>query len=127
VNSIDRSATFATAAATPEEAYAYLAGEAAKWLISPEDMEMSGPATKGIRELGGATSAASPSLVFDRAMELLLPVRAQVNQGSVEFAEARRRISEAELLTQQLPSGSPLRQDLEGVVADLRRSVPAGD
>jgi hypothetical protein len=123
-NSIDRSATFASPNPSVEEAAAFMAGEAAKWLISPIDMEAAAPAGKTIREVAGVSTAVTPSLVFDRALDLLLPVRQQVNQGAVDFPTARQRIVEAQGLLQQLPSGSPLRGELEGVLVDLRRSVP---
>lgn len=123
-NSIDRSVTFTATGGTIEVAFIEMAGEAAKWLISPTDMDAMRPAAKTLRELSDAPAEMTPSMAFDRALELLLPVRAQVNQGSIDFSAARQRLGEAQAMLQQLPSGSPLRQELDGVVANLRKSVP---
>ena len=78
------------------------------------------------RDVGEAEVVLTPSEVFDQALELLLPVRQQVNQGAVDFNFARKQLADGEQLLTQLPDGSQLRGDLQGVVTDLRKSVPAG-
>jgi hypothetical protein len=78
------------------------------------------------RDVGEAEVVLTPSEVFDQALELLLPVRQQVYQGAVDFNFARKQLAEGEQLLTQLPDGSQLRGDLQGVVTDLRKSVPAG-
>lgn len=127
-NNIDRGATFEKAGASPDAAFRDLAGEAAKWLVTPGDIEGGEVVMRGMRAVRGAGDASflTASEVFDQALELLLPIRKQVNAGAVDFADARNRLRSAEALLGQLPGGSSLRQDLQAVIADLRRSVPAG-
>lgn len=127
-NSIDRSATFEKPGFSPDSAFRALAGEAAKWLVNPADIEASQAIVRGLRSVKGAEEAMqlTPSEVFDQALELLLPVRQQVTAGAIDYADARGRLRSAESLLAQLPSGSGLRQELQAVVTDLRRSVPAG-
>lgn len=127
-NSVDRSTTLERADMSPEAAFRWMAGEAAKWLVNPADMEASEAVARGMRSIRGAEGglALTPSEIFDEAVALLLPVRQQVKQGAIDFNEARRRLQEAQGLLDQLPDGSELRQDLAGVIADLRRSVPGG-
>ena len=81
---------------------------------------------RAMRDVAEAEVALTPSEVFDQALELLLPVRQQVNQGAVDFNFARKQLADGEQLLTQLPDGSQLRGDLQGVVTDLRKSVPAG-
>lgn len=121
---IDRSTTFEHAGEAGE-AYRIMAAEAAKWLISPLDIEADRAVAAVHRSSGeGATVTASDA--FDQAIDWLLPVRQQVGQGLIDFADARRRLQRAEAMIGQLPAGSALRAELAAVIADLRRSVPAG-
>ncbi len=127
-NSIDRSTTLEQRGASADDAFRKMAGEAAKWLVNPGDIEASQAIMRGMKatkDVGDAMQL-TPSEVFDQALELLLPVRQQVAAGAVDFADARNRLRLAEALLGQLPAGSSLRQDLQTVIADLRRSVPAG-
>ena len=57
-------------------------------------------------------------------MDLLLPVRQQINQGAVDYADARERLRQAKGLLRVLPDGSSLYVDMKAVIADLSRSVP---
>lgn len=126
-NSVDRGATFEKPGFSPDTAFRALAGEAAKWLVNPEDIEASQAIVRGLRSVRGADEAMplTASEVFDQALELLLPVRQQVNAGAVDYADARSRLRTAEGMLTQLPSGSGLRQDLQAAIANLHRSVPA--
>jgi hypothetical protein len=122
-NSVDRSRTFESTAEPAAEAYRVMAGEAGKWLLLPADIE----ADRAVSMARGAAqggAAASTSVMFDRALDTLLPVRQQVNQGLVDFPDARRRMRDAEAMIEQLPTDSGLRAELTRVVTDLRRSVP---
>ena len=74
-----------------------------------------------MRDVAEAEVALTPSEVFDQALELLLPVRQQVNQGAVDFNFARKQLADGEQLLTQLPDTSQLRGDLQGVVTDLRQ------
>jgi hypothetical protein len=123
-NSVDRSTAMERAGSSAEAVFAELAGEAAKWLVKPEDMEAAAASMRGLRSVRGEGDILSPSEIFDQAIELLLPVRQQVNQGAIDFADARERLRNAARLLNDLPSESPLRRDLETVIADLRASVP---
>lgn len=127
-NSVDRSTTFEKAGASPDAAFRVLAGEAAKWLVNPGDMEASQAVVRGMKAIRGVgdTLPLTASEIFDQALDLLLPVRQQVSAGAIDFADARNRLRSAEGLLGQLPNGSSLRQDLQAVIADLHRSVPAG-
>jgi hypothetical protein len=92
-------------------------------------MEASAAVVRGMRAVRGAGEeviSLTPSEIFDQALELLLPVRQQVNQDAIDFSYARKQLRDAEALLSQLPEGSQLRRDLQDVIADLRRSVPAG-
>ena len=125
-NSVDRTRLFESGLPSPSEAYVNMAEEAAKWLVLPADLEADAAvaSAKGFTSTGANPSSASE--VFDRALVTLLPVRQQVNQGQVDFPNARRRMSEAEAMVAQLPSESELRAELTRVIADLRKSVPGG-
>lgn len=127
-NRVDRSTTFEKFAPAPEAAFQWMAGEAAKWLMNPNEMEASQAIALGMRHLRGPEESAplTPSEVFDQALATLLPVRQQANMGAIDFNDARLRLRNAEALLGQLPDGSALRRDLQTVIADLRRSVPAG-
>jgi len=128
-NRVDLSKTWEKRGSSPDTAFRDMASEIAKWLVSPADMASSDAVARGMRALHGDTQQAAmltPSEVFDQALDLLLPVRQQVNQGAVDFNFARKQLADGEQLLTQLPEGSQLRGDLQGVVADLRRSVPAG-
>ncbi|MCX7707314.1 MAG: hypothetical protein N2204_04835 [Anaerolineae bacterium] len=127
-NVVDRSATFERAGASADAVYRSLAGEAAKWLVSPADMEASQAIAAGMRATKGVGTGTllSPSEIFDQALALLLPVRQQVSAGAVDYVDARSRLRDAEGLLNQLPEGSGLRRDLETVIADLRKHVPTG-
>lgn len=127
-NSVDRSTILEQRSASAEDAFRKLAHEAAKWLVSPRDIEASQAILRGMKaskDVGEAMQL-TPSEVFDQTLELLLPVRQQVTVRAIDFADARNRLRLAEGLLGQLPDGSGLRQDLQAVIADLRRSVPAG-
>jgi hypothetical protein len=128
-NRVDLSKTLEKRGASPDSAFRAMASEIAKWLVSPADMAASDAVARGMsakRDVGEAEVMLTPSEVFDQALELLLPVRQQVNQGAVDFNFARKQLAEGEQLLTQLPDGSQLRGDLQGVVTDLRKSVPAG-
>jgi hypothetical protein len=125
-NSVDRTRLFESGAATASEAYVNMAEEAAKWLILPADLEADAAVAAAKGFASATASPASASAVFDQALATLLPVRQQVNQGQVDFPDARRRMSEAEAMVAQLPSDSELRAELTRVIADLRKSVPGG-
>jgi len=128
-NRVDLSKTLEKRGASPDSAFRAMASEIAKWLVSPADMAASDAVARGMsakRDVGEAEVVLTPSEVFDQALELLLPVRQQVNQGAVDFNFARKQLAEGEQLLAQLPDASQLRGDLQGVVTDLRKSVPAG-
>lgn len=128
-NHVDMSTTLEKRGASPEAAFRALAGEAAKWLVTPADMEASAAVVRGMRAQRGAGEEAislTPSEIFDQALELLLPVRQQVNQGAIDYGFARRQLEDAEKLLSQLPEGSQLRRELQGIIADLRLAVPGG-
>ena len=123
-HNVERSRTFEAFGAAPEQTLRRLAGEAAKWLLAPADIEASEAVMAGVRAAGaGATAPLSASEVFDQALDLLLPVRQQFAQDAADFADARRRLREAESLLAHLPQGSVLRGELEAVLADLRRAA----
>jgi len=126
-NRVERSMTFEKAGASPDGVFRSLASEAAKWLVNPSDIEAGQAIARGMKAIRSAGEAVqlTPSEVFDQALELLLPVRHQVSAGAIDFADARDRLRAAEGLLSQLPEGSSLRRDVQGVIADLRRSVPA--
>lgn len=124
-NSIDRSTIFENRAPFAEEAFRLMAGEAAKWLVKPADME-SDEAVAAARRATGESTAPSASEAFDRALELLLPVRQQINQGLVDYPDARQRLRQAEAMVAQLPTSSELRTELTKVIGSLRKSVPGG-
>jgi hypothetical protein len=124
-NSVDRSAIFERRDSSPELAFRFMAGEAAKWLIAPGDIEAE-QAVASVARAAGEPQPLPASEVFDEALNLLLPVRQQVNQGLIDFPEARRRLSQAETMIRRLPAGSWLRAELSRVVAGLRKSVPEG-
>jgi len=126
-NSVDASRTFETTVGVPEVAFQGMAELAAKWLCYPRDIEASTAVTRGMRaaEMSGAgTASPSASEIYDAALDLLLPVRQQVNQGAVDYADARDRLRQADGLLRVLPDGSRLYVDLKAVIADLSRSVP---
>ena len=125
-NSIDRSHAFARSDATPEAAFRAMAREAAKWVISPQDIEASEATLRGMRAVRGTDEGLqlTASEIFDQALGLLLPVRQQINQGAIDYADARRRLDSVEAMLAHLPDGSPLRRDLADVITDLRRAVP---
>jgi hypothetical protein len=124
-NSVDRSRVFESRLEPPAEAYRAMAAEAGKWLLLPADIEAD--AAVALTSGAGASASGAPaSGSFDQAIALLLPVRQQVQQGSIDFPDARRRLRDAETMIVQLPTESLLRAELVRVVADLRRAVPAG-
>lgn len=125
-NSVDASRTFSSAQSTPEAAFQEMAAEAAKWIVHPADMEADAAVTAGMRAARGAKAAAplSVSEIYDEALRLLLPVRQQINQAAIDYADARDRLSQAARLLQDLPPGSALRADLQSIIADLQRHVP---
>lgn len=124
-NSVDRSTVFERRASLGEEAFRLMAGEAAKWLIMPADME-AGAAVAAARRAGREDAALSASEVFDQVLDLLLPVRQQVNQGLIDYPDARQRLRQAEAIVAQLPGASALRVELTTVIASLRKSIPGG-
>ena len=102
-NSVDRSRIFESGAKpAAESAFRAMAGEAAKWLVAPGDIEADKAVAAAARAVGDASPLAA-SAVFDEALNLLLPVRQQVNQGLVDFPEARRRLAQAEAMIARLP------------------------
>jgi hypothetical protein len=131
-NSVDASRIFETTVGVPEVAFQGMAELAAKWLCYPRDIEATAAIMRGMRaapagsaESGGAEAApSSASEIYDAALNLLLPVRQQVNQGAVDYADARERLHHADGLLRVLPDGSSLYVDLKAVIADLSRSVP---
>ena len=126
-NSVDASRTFETSVGVPEVAFQGMAELAAKWLCYPRDIEATAAVTRGMRaaELDGADATpSSASAIYDAALNLLLPVRQQVNQGAVDFADARERLRQADGLLRVLPDNSSLYVDLKAVIADLSRAVP---
>lgn len=128
-NRVDLSKTLEKRGASAEGAFHAMANDLAKWLVAPADLAASEAVARGMqaqRDVGEDAVVLTPSEVFDQALELLTPVRQQVNQGAIDFNFARRQLADAEQLLTQLPDGSQLRSDLQGVIADLRRSVPAG-
>ncbi len=128
-NRVDLSKTLEKRGSSPEGAFRAMASEIAKWLVSPADMAAGDAVARGMRamrDVAEAEVALTPSEVFDQALELLLPVRQQVNQGAVDFNFARKQLADGEQLLTQLPDTSQLRGDLQGVISDLRQSVPAG-
>lgn len=127
-NSVDRSATFERPGASPDAAFRALAEEAAKWLVNPADIEASQAIVRGMRATRSVEDALqlTPSEIFDQVLELLLPVRQQVTAGAIDFVDARGRLRAAEGMLTQLPPGSGLRHDVESVIADLHRNIPAG-
>jgi hypothetical protein len=128
-NRVDLSKTLEKRGSSPDTAFHAMASEIAKWLVSPADMASSDAVARGMRALHGdaeVAAALTPSEIFDQSLDLLLPVREQVNQGAVDFNFARKQLADGEQLLTQLPDGSQLRSDLRGVIADLRQSVPAG-
>jgi hypothetical protein len=102
-----------------------MAGEAAKWLVAPADMEADKAVAAAARAVGDPQPLPA-SQVFDEALNLLLPVRQQVNQGLIDFPDARRRLSQAESMIARLPSNSGLRTELARVIEGLRKTIPAG-
>lgn|GEM_PF-1229879 len=128
-NSIDLSTTLERHGAAPEVAFRTMAGEAAKWLVAPADMAASEAIARGIQAVhvaGAERALLTPSEIFDQALELLLPVRQQVNQGAIDFNYARKQLHDATSMLDQLPEGSQLRRDLQAVITDLHHAVPAG-
>jgi hypothetical protein len=121
-NSVDRSRIFESLLEPSLEAYRAMAGETAKWLVVPGDIEADRAMT--MARGAGQSSPALASAVFDEAINLLLPVRQQVGQGTVDFPEGRRRLRAAQALIADLPTESGLRAELTRVVADLRKAVP---
>jgi hypothetical protein len=125
-NSVEHSRIFESPLPAPEEAYRDLAGEAAKWLMFPGDIEADPAVAEAKGFMDATTAPNTASAVFDQALEELLPVRQQVNQGLIDFADARSRLRRAEALVVELPSNSHLRTELTRVIADLRKAVPGG-
>ena len=128
-NRVDLSKTLEKRGASPDIAFRSMANEIAKWLVTPADMAASEAVVRGMRAMRGVAEEATvltPSEIYDQAVELLMPVRQQVNQGAIDFNSGRKHLADAEQLLTQLPDGSQLRSDLQDVIADLRKSVPAG-
>jgi hypothetical protein len=126
-NSVDASRTFETTVGVPEVAFQGMAELAAKWLCYPRDIEATAALTRGMRAADAGGTDATPSSaseIYDAALNLLLPVRQQINQGAVDYADARERLRQADRLLRDLPDGSRLYVDLKAVIADLSRSVP---
>lgn len=123
--SLDASHTFESTKAVPEAAFREMADLAAKWLSHPRDIEASDAAMRGVRTVRGVAAASplSASEVYDEVLDLLLPVRQQVNQAAIDFADAHDRLRQAEVLLQDLPRGGSLFADLQAVIADLRRNL----
>lgn len=128
-NLVDLSKTLEKRGASPDAAFRAMASEMAKWLVLPADMAAGEAVARGmraVRDVTEETAVLTPSEIFDQALKLLMPVRQQTNQGAVDFNFARQQLADAEQLLTQLPDASQLRLDLQDVIADLRKSVPAG-
>ena len=128
-NSVDASYTFETNAEVSEVAFQGMAELVAKWLCYPRDIEASAAVTRGMRATESGAAEAAPSSasdIYDAVLNLLLPVRQQISQDAVDYADARERLRQANGLLQDLPDGSRLHADLKAVIADLSRSVPGG-
>ena len=128
-NRVDLSKTLERRGSSADVAFRSMASEIAKWLVAPADMAASDAVARGMRAMRDVTEEAvvlTPSEVFDQALELLIPVRQQANQGALDFNFARQQLAAAEQLLAGLPDGSQLRNDLLDTIADLRQSVPAG-
>jgi hypothetical protein len=126
-NSVDASCTFDTTVDVPEIAFQAMAELAVKWLCYPRDIEANAAVARGIRaaEASGVDAApSSASDIYDAVLNLLLPVRQQISQDAVDYADARERLRQANGLLRDLPDGSSLCADLKVVIADLSRSVP---
>ena len=92
-NSVDASRTFETTVGVAEVAFQGMAELAAKWLCYPRDIEASAAVARGIRaaDAGGADATpSSASEIYDAALDLLLPVRQQINQGAIDYADRAR-------------------------------------
>jgi hypothetical protein len=126
-NRVDLSKTLEKRGASPDIAFCAMAGEIAKWLVAPADMASGEAVARGMRatrDIAEEAAMFTPGEIFDQAVDLLTPVRQQVNQGAIDFNFARKQLADAEQLLTQLPDASQLRSDLQGVIADLRQSVP---
>ncbi len=119
---VDAGHTFA-ATGMPSEIFRELAGIAAYWLRDPSGMEGT-PDLLAVVPADGATQ--HPLRVADQILDLLIPVRQQVERGAVDYRAAPRALDEAQALVSTLPAGSSLRQDLQAIVDDLRTAVQPG-
>ncbi len=124
-NVVDMTHTFSSAGPTPAAALQEMATEAAKWVVYPNEMGASEALSRLTRrgELETAP-AASAGAIYDEALRLLLPIRQQLDLATVDYADARERLRQAQVLLSGLPENSRLYADLSLAIADLRRSVP---
>ncbi len=124
---VDCGQTFESTDAPAADAFRAMAGEAAKWLLQPDDMEAAA-APQGSRAVspdGPLPDQLPPtaSEAFDRALTLLLPVRHMLQQGALNEADALCRLEEAREMAEQLPAQSGLRREIEEVVGEIGKQV----
>jgi hypothetical protein len=118
---VDASHTFEGSAATCAEAFRELARVAALWLRDPLGMEETPEQLAGP---GG--SVPTPAQIAFAALDVLAPVRLQVDAEEVAYPAAPKALDEAQALVNQLPPGSSLRRDLQSAVDDLRGRIQPG-
>jgi hypothetical protein len=123
-NRVDSSQTFESCNNSPEESFRAMANEAAKWLLNPREMEASAAAVRAPADHFNA-GPQTASEIFDESLRILLPLRQQARQGLMVRSDAQQRLKDAQTMVGRLPNRSPLRRDLNGVIKDLQRRVPA--
>jgi hypothetical protein len=119
---VDASHTFEGSAETSADAFRELARVAALWLRDPLGMEETPEQLAG----PGEDAAPTPAQVAFAALDVLAPVRLQVDSESVQYPAAPRALDQAQALVNQLLPGSSLRRDLQVAVDDLRAKVQPG-
>jgi len=124
-NIVDASHAFESTRPVAEEAFREMAAAAARWAVHPRDIATSAAAQRGLRAQRSAMEAMplSADEIFAEVIALLLPVRQQIGQGVLDYAEARERLQQADRLIADLPQSSRLYADLSEVIADLRRAM----
>ncbi|MEJ5198559.1 MAG: hypothetical protein WHX53_06520, partial [Anaerolineae bacterium] len=124
-NAVDMTYTFSSAGPTPEAALQEMATEAAKWIVYPREMGASEALLRlAVRGEQAKAPVRSAGAIYDEAIRLLLPIRQQLDLATVDYADARERLRQAQALLTGLPENSRLYADLSLAIADLRRSVP---
>ncbi len=119
---VDASRTFESLGATSADAFHALAMTAALWLRDPLGMEATPETLAG----ASADAAPTPPQIAFAALDILTPVRLQVDAESVDYPAAPQALDAAQVLVNRLPAGSSLRRDLQAAVDDLRASVQPG-